>query len=764
MQVFGAAGAYAGVGNWLNIGGYDGITFTTGNADIASQTERMRIDSLGSVGIGTNDPDYTLHLLKSSGDTEMYINGQNGQSSLRMGLDARNWQIKTAAAPYLWSLNYVGTDVPLSNIITANVGGNVGIGTDSPDAKLDISQNMTAGTTAAFTSPHLSLTALNSTDNTGFVGMTFATSDNTNYGWSWGALRSNGGLGSMILRNHYNSAQGTEVLTIDSSGNSTFSGNVNIIASNSSTGSSVSPKMLIYNEGAGDSALQLAVSGSISYYLGVDNTDNTFKIGNASWDSSPFMAINTSGNVGIGNTNPSDYGADANNLVVGSLTGNNGITILSTATDGYGSIYFADGTTGSEYYSGYISYQQNQSNMSFGTNGAERMRITSGGTVELKGSATPRITFIPSSGATLTGTIYQEADKVYIGRLGVIDIITVDLGGNVGIGVNPSQKLEVNGAAKWFGATSTDFSQTGGQIDYYDTGRQFRFNSYKADSTGAGIAFNTGGTTSYGERVRVTSSGNTFFNYSNETIETYGSGAYGGKVVIKASDDQALALLSSSIGGTAHVALNFTNEFVANQYNYLARIKAEPETVWDSTAANRNSRLTFSTNNAGTIAERMRITSGGIIQNESTTSTASGAVRFSNNNFYWGMMIEDDALSTGFILFSAQNGDSVGSITRNGALNTSFNTVSDYRLKEDLQDFEGLDMVSKIPVYDFKWKPDESRSYGVMAHELQEVLPDAVVGDKDAEEMQQVDYSKIVPLLIKAIQELKAEIEILKNK
>jgi hypothetical protein len=162
--------------------------------------------------------------------------------------------------------------------------------------------------------------------------------------------------------------------------------------------------------------------------------------------------------------------------------------------------------------------------------------------------------------------------------------------------------------------------------------------------------------------------------------------------------------------------------------------------------------------------ERMRITSAGVIQNESTTSTASGAVRFSNNDFYWGMMIEDDALSTGFILFSAQNGDSVGSITRNGALNTSFNTVSDYRLKEDLQDFEGLDMVSKIPVYDFKWKPDESRSYGVMAHELQEVLPDAVVGDKDAEEMQQVDYSKIVPLLVKSIQELKAEIELLKSK
>jgi hypothetical protein len=53
---------------------------------------------------------------------------------------------------------------------------------------------------------------------------------------------------------------------------------------------------------------------------------------------------------------------------------------------------------------------------------------------------------------------------------------------------------------------------------------------------------------------------------------------------------------------------------------------------------------------------------------------------------------------------------------------------------------------------------------GVIAHELQEVLPYAVQGEKDGKDMQGVDYSKIVPILVKAIQELKAEIDELKNK
>ncbi len=147
--------------------------------------------------------------------------------------------------------------------------------------------------------------------------------------------------------------------------------------------------------------------------------------------------------------------------------------------------------------------------------------------------------------------------------------------------------------------------------------------------------------------------------------------------------------------------------------------------------------------------------------------------------------------NVGAIVFRDSDNDYCGQITVNGSTNvTQYLSASDYRLKDDLKDFNALEKISKIPVYDFKWKSSNTRDYGVIAHELQEILPQAVDGEKDAVEnyeitkavtdndgnviekavlgtrnkIQSVDYAKLVPLLVGAIQELKAEIELLKAK
>lgn len=139
---------------------------------------------------------------------------------------------------------------------------------------------------------------------------------------------------------------------------------------------------------------------------------------------------------------------------------------------------------------------------------------------------------------------------------------------------------------------------------------------------------------------------------------------------------------------------------------------------------------------------------------ESTTSDNNGLVILNANtpsnwnvNHHEFMMFQKQGTTIGFI----------GAVANNNSIN--YSTTSDYRLKTDLQNYSGLNLVNKIKTYDYAWKNDNSRMYGVMAHELQEVIPYAVSGIKDAIDKegkitpQAVDYSKLTPVLVKAIQE-----------
>ena len=90
---------------------------------------------------------------------------------------------------------------------------------------------------------------------------------------------------------------------------------------------------------------------------------------------------------------------------------------------------------------------------------------------------------------------------------------------------------------------------------------------------------------------------------------------------------------------------------------------------------------------------------------------------------------------------------------------------SDYRLKEDKQDFDALEVVSSINAYDFAWKGTDQREFGFMAHEMQSVLPYLVTGKKDQVDengqpvIQRVNYAKLTPILLKAIQQQQEMIE-----
>jgi hypothetical protein len=112
----------------------------------------------------------------------------------------------------------------------------------------------------------------------------------------------------------------------------------------------------------------------------------------------------------------------------------------------------------------------------------------------------------------------------------------------------------------------------------------------------------------------------------------------------------------------------------------------------------------------------------------------------------------------------------VGSITFT-ASGTAYNIASDYRLKEYVQPLTGgLARINALKPSIYKWKVNNSNGEGFIAHELADVVPAAVTGEKDAVnedgsiKPQQVDLSKIVPILVAAIKELTARVQTLEAK
>jgi hypothetical protein len=93
-------------------------------------------------------------------------------------------------------------------------------------------------------------------------------------------------------------------------------------------------------------------------------------------------------------------------------------------------------------------------------------------------------------------------------------------------------------------------------------------------------------------------------------------------------------------------------------------------------------------------------------------------------------------------------------------ISTAYNTSSDARLKENIADAEDAGAkVDAIQVRQFDWKADGShQDYGMMAQELLTVAPEAVSGDPESDDMMGVDYSKLVPMLVKEIQSLRARV------
>ena len=492
-----------------------------------------------------------------------------------------------------------------------------------------------------------------------------------------------------------------------------------------------------------NSALSLSTAGaSVTGTLAVS--------GNAAFDTNTLFVDASNNRVGVGIASPT--------TPVEIVSSENTLLYLNSST---ATVYLrlddANSINGN-----FIGATTND--MHFWTNNTERMRIDSSGnvgigtssltaaagygTLSINGTSGGQVAF--QTAGTLEAYIYNTSSVLDIGTVSGNDItisagaterMRIDSDGNVGIGVTPSgAKLQVystgaqdnvvkiqNGQAGYASVLQLQNATDGGAIyNYISSGT---VGSTAMWQIGGGAATNTmalytGGT----ERMRIDSSGVVQVRNQSAVFQLYNTD-------------------TSVTTGQELGSIDFYTSDIS-----AARVSSYVKSTFNS--AFGDSYLTFGTSTGVSAAsERMRINSeGNLLVGCTGVSGAGGSVQGASLLSSGAISVYRAAAPSGYFARSNageliaffNNTAQVGSISV-GASSTAYNTSSDYRLKEDWVAMEGaLDRVDALKPVNFAWKSSGDRVDGFLAHELAEVVPEAVTGEKDATEIRSVEVSPAV--------------------
>jgi hypothetical protein len=479
---------------------------------------------------------------------------------------------------------------------------------------------------------------------------------------------------------------------------------------------------------------------------------------------STAVTINSSQNVGVGTASP------------GRLLDVEGI-IRSNGT----SSAFALGGNSSTPTEGAAIHRPANGTIAFVNESSESMRIDSSGTVIINqsaGSSDNTIVRLMGGTAGYSTLQFADSDDLNIGMLqynhstnalafNVNDSERMRIGssGSVGIGTsspNTNAKFEVvstsagavtnviqlrNGDATAGSGAKLQFLNS--TVNYATAGTS-EITGVRYSGNYSALTFTTYGPTSLVERMRIDGVGNVGIGTASpqsytgyKTLHVAGPTTTGSGLLYLTNSDSSLVGMAFAEGSQSRITFG----------------------------SQTNHPVTFLTNDT----ERMRIdTSGRLMIGKTAVSNSSDGYFFeAASGGYASFVNSATASSNRNILCNRHggNGDTiqfrranvqVGSISVTTSA-TSYNTTSDQRLKENIVDAPAGN-IDAIRVRSFDWKADGThQTYGMVAQELVDVAPEAVAqGDTD-DDMWSVDYSKLVPMMIKEIQDLKAEVAALKG-
>jgi hypothetical protein len=549
------------------------------------------------------------------------------------------------------------------------------------------------------------------------------------------------------------------------SANLTWSGTVLSTTGLTATGA------ILHNTVANNQSYTTTGAGTITISSGTTGTIDGMNIGATTAGTGKFTAITntglTSGRVvysttGGLETDSANLTFDGTNLTLAGGTANgvaylNGSKVLTT-----GSALVFDGTNlgigASPSFA--LDITTSAANIrlapAIGTNNSLTRYVNTGGTfyVGLDNSAGG------ISGA-YNGNMFHTGAYSLVFGTNSLERMRIDSSGNVGIGTSsPSTygaKLNVASAAS---TQATIFilnpGQGSAQIGFAASGSNLKLYNAYSDGTlanGKGIDIDLNGnvgigvtSTTYKLDVKPASLGNTAGNTTlGLNIQTNTGG----------NNDEFQILWQRKISTTgwsnADLILRRSVDSTANQSTLKFGVDV--------------SGGTFQFDTAGT--ERMRIdSSGNLLVGQTTVGTQD--LNSYSFNVSTGAIAQNHITGTGsgasYTVF-AYASTVIGSITQSGTTAVLYNVTSDQRLKENIQDAESASaLIDALQVRQFDWKSDNTHQrYGFIAQELVTVAPEAVHQPADPEEMMAVDYSKLVPMLVKEIQSLRKRLTALES-